>query len=64
MVQDISTVVDDIAKVKTDLAPVLEWISEQQKAAEAAKAAEEVRTAEDLAKDPPPEPTSSGEPGA
>jgi ABC-type transporter Mla subunit MlaD len=60
MVQDISTAVDDIAKIKTDLAPVLEWIAAKQKADEAAKET----AAEEHAKDPPPEPTSSGEPGA
>jgi len=38
-VADTAALVDDVAAIKNDLAPALEWIAEQQKAAEAVKAA-------------------------
>lgn len=55
-ISDVAVVVDDIAAIKKDLAPVLAWIAEQQKAAEAAKAADAeaaAKIAADEPKDPP-----------
>ena len=39
-IADVAVVIDDVGKIKADLAPVLAWIAEQQKAVEAVKAAE------------------------